>query len=161
MPESFEYRCEKNGHRLDATHPFCPMDGSRIVAIPVAARTHRDIPAQITGLLPGAVVALLVAAVLVLPVGPNVAGADLERSLQTEVMKDGPPSNGPSWVECSHGVFSSKSWNCETHISLALISDANATYKVNIDDANCWSADQHEGDPEANFLPDTASGCIR
>lgn len=113
----------------------------------------------------------VVAAVLILPVGPSVSATDLETSLRAIVDREAPPASGQgSGVKsliCEHGTFDTGSWDCELRQDVSGLPDARVVYDVDInDDGRCYSGRVTEdaGDdsllPTGALLPQTVSGCV-
>lgn len=105
---------------------------------------------------------------LLLPVGPNVSGSQIESSFRVVLNADeGPPSNegdGIKSLDCSRKVIVSNSnWTCRLEREIALFPDASGVYDVAVEADGCWTArlDEAESDNEAQVIGTDFDGCVR
>jgi hypothetical protein len=111
----------------------------------------------------GAVLVAAIVAVAVLPIGPRVSGAAIEKSVLAQVERDAPPSQGGGVKSfaCTHGALSTATWTCKLRQDVSLLPDVNVEYKVAVKDDRCWTGTSDGGsNPSGALLPTAVQACI-
>jgi hypothetical protein len=118
-----------------------------------------------------AVVAVLATvAVIVIPTGPDVSEDALKASVLDSLQvialpHSGDSADGVKSFTCTHGFFSTKSWDCKLVQDIAG-SIARVEYDVSVKSNRCWTArkaslsDRNSPDDPGYFLPDDGKGCV-
>ena len=104
---------------------------------------------------------------LLLPVGPNVSGSQIESSFRAALRADeGLPSNegdGIRSLDCSRKlIVSNSNWTCKLEREIALFPDASGVYDLSVEDDGCWTAtaDEELSDNETQLIGTEFDGCI-
>lgn len=114
----------------------------------------------------GVVVALLVAAVIVIPVGPDAGSGEIESSVVEQLGKAGPPSSSAqgTTVSCRHPITNTRTFTCRGEIDVALLPDNDFTYKLQVYEEGeqvCWSGRGSSDDgPGDALLPALIGDCL-
>lgn len=135
----------------------------RVRRFATGAIPHTQIPVWVVALF-----CVGVGGGLLLPVGPDASGSQIESSFRTAVNDDeGPPSNdgdGIKSLDCSRKlIVSNSNWTCKLEREIALFPDASGVYEVAVEADGCWTAtlNEAESDNEAQVIGTDFDGCIR
>lgn len=110
-------------------------------------------------------VAVIVAAVVVIPVGPNIKAEEIEAGIVAAMRRAAPPSatSTPTEVNCVHPLTNTRTFDCRGKQDIALLPDAEFRYRVSAyDDGGhvCWTGRLAENDRASSaLLPDRVGGC--
>lgn len=132
----------------------------RAVARPTIPRT--PIPVWIVAL-----VCVGLFARLLLPIGPDVSGSEIEGSFRAvlEAEEAAPPSNegtGIKSLDCSRKlIVSNSNWTCKLEREIALLPDASGVYGVSVEDDGCWTAtaDEDKSNAATQLIGIDFDGC--
>jgi len=111
-------------------------------------------------------VAVIVAAVVAIPVGPNIKAEQIEAGIVAAMRREAPPSatSTPTEVNCVHPLTNTRTFDCRGKQDIALLPDAEFRYRVSAyDDGRrvCWTGCLAEDDQVSGaLLPKRVSGCI-
>lgn len=109
---------------------------------------------------------VIVALIVIIPVGPDVKADELERSILSELRRESPPSSSGAntSLDCSHPFTNTRTFECSGRLDIALVSDADLRFDVDVsEDAGevCWTTSpSDDGSPSAALLPEVLSDCL-
>lgn len=109
--------------------------------------------------------AVVVAAVVVIPVGPNIKAEEIEAGIVEAMQGEAPPSatSTPTEVDCVHPLTNTRTFDCRGKQDIALLPDAEFRYRVSAyDDGGrvCWTGRlAGNGRASSALLPDRVGGC--